>query len=72
LGATAVDPALSLQNVAPSKKSRVLPMIQRLNSKVFIQFMYFDLLKNLCEFENPFTEMRNDAALDYGLRDKGL
>jgi hypothetical protein len=67
-----VDPALSLQNVAPSKKSRVLPMIQRLNSKEFIRFMYFDQLKNLCEFENPFTEMRNDAALEYGLRNKGF
>ena len=33
LGATAVDQALSLQNVAPDKKSRVLPMIQRLDSK---------------------------------------
>jgi hypothetical protein len=34
--------------------------------------MYIGQLKNLCEFENPSTEMRNDVALDYGLRDKGL
>jgi hypothetical protein len=47
-------------------------MIQRLNSKEFIRLMYFDQLKNLCEFENPFTEMRNNAALEYGLRDKGF
>lgn len=66
LGATAVDQALSLQNVAPDKKSRVLPMIQRLDSKEFIRLMYVGQLKNLCEFENPSTEMRNDAALDYG------
>ena len=72
MGATAVDQALSLQNVAPDKKSRVLPMIQRLDSKEFIRLMYVGQLKNLCEFENPSTEMRNDAALDYGLRDMGL
>ena len=34
--------------------------------------MYVGQLKNLCEFENPSTEMRNDAALDYGLRDMRL
>ena len=34
--------------------------------------MYVGQLKNLCEFENPSTEMRNDVALDYELRDKGL
>ncbi len=72
LGATAVDQALSLQNVAPDKKSRVLPMIQRLDSKEFIRLMYVGQLKNLCEFENPSTEMRNDVALHYGLRDMGL
>jgi hypothetical protein len=34
--------------------------------------MYVGQLKNLCEFENPSAEMRDDAALDYELRDKGL
>ena len=34
--------------------------------------MYVGQLKNLCEFENPSTGMRNDAALDYGLQDKGF
>jgi hypothetical protein len=34
--------------------------------------MYVGQLKNLCEFENPSTEMRNDVALDYEMRDKGL
>ena len=34
--------------------------------------MYVGQLKNLCEFDNPSTEMRDDAVLDYELRDKGL
>ena len=34
--------------------------------------MYVGQLKNLCEFDNPSTEMRNDVVFDYGLRDKGL
>ncbi|MGA7383722.1 MAG: hypothetical protein WBW81_03180, partial [Methylocella sp.] len=37
-----------------------------------ISLMYVGQLKNHCEFENPSTEMRDDAALDYELRDKGL
>ena len=28
--------------------------------------------KTFCEFAKPSTEMRNDVALDYELRDKGL
>ncbi|MGH6844195.1 MAG: hypothetical protein ACRECU_05650 [Methylocella sp.] len=72
LSATGVDQALSLQNVAQDRKSRVLPMIHRLDSKEFVRLMYVGQLKDLCEFENPSTEMRNDAALDYGLRDKGF
>jgi hypothetical protein len=72
LGAAEVDQALSLQNVAPDKKSRVLPMIHGLDSQEFIRLMYVGQLKDLCEFENPSTEMRNYAALDYGLRDKGF
>lgn len=72
LGAGGVDQALSLQNVAPDKKSRVLPMISKLDPKAFIRLMYVGQLKDLCEFEQPSTDMRSDAALDYGLRDKGF
>lgn len=53
-------------------KNRVLALINGLDSKEFVRLMYVGQLKNLCEFENPSTEMRNDVALDYGLRDKGL
>ena len=53
-------------------KSRVLALINGLNSKEFVRLMYVGQLKDLCEFENPSTEMRNDVALDYRLRDKGL
>lgn len=53
-------------------KSRVLELIHGLTSKEFIRFMYVGQLKNLCEFEKPSTGMRNDVAVDYGLRDKGL
>jgi hypothetical protein len=53
-------------------KSRVLALIHGLDSKEFVRLMYVGQLKNLCEFENPSTEMRNAVALDYGLRDKGL
>jgi hypothetical protein len=55
-----------------AEKRRVLALIQGLDGKEFIRLMYVGQLKNLCEFENPSTEMRNDVALDYGLRDKGL
>jgi hypothetical protein len=53
-------------------KGRVLAMVHGLSAKEFVRLMYVGQLKNLCEFENPSTEMRNDAALDYELRDKGL
>lgn len=53
-------------------KGRVLAMVHGLSAKEFVRLMYVGQLKNLCEFENPSTEMRNDVALDYRLRDKGL
>jgi hypothetical protein len=55
-----------------AEKRRVLALIHGLDGKEYIRLMYVGQLKNLCEFENPSTEMRNDAALDYGLRDKGF
>ncbi|MGB6176507.1 MAG: hypothetical protein WBF43_09270 [Methylocella sp.] len=61
-----------VENLTGGEKSRVLALIQGLDGKEFIRLMYVGQLKNLCEFENPSTEMRNDVALDYGLRDKGL
>ncbi len=73
LGATGVDRALfHADYLTGADKSRVLAKIQGLDSKEFVRLMYVGQLKNLCEFENPSTEMRNDAALDYGLRDKSL
>lgn len=59
-------------NLTDAEKRRVLALIHGLNAKEFIRLMYVGQLKNLCEFENPSTEMRDDAALDYELRDKGL
>jgi hypothetical protein len=55
-----------------AEKRRVLALIQGLDGKEFIRLMYVGQLKNLCEFENPSTEMRSDVALDCELRDKGL
>ena len=55
-----------------AEKRRVLALIHGLDGKEFVRLMYVGQLKNLCEFENPSTEMRNDVALDYELRDKGL
>ncbi len=59
-------------NLTDAEKRRVLELIHGLDGKEFIRLMYVGQLKNLCEFENPSTEMRSDIALDYGLRDKGL
>ena len=59
-------------NVTDAEKRRVLALIYGLNGKEFVRLMYVGQLKNLCEFENPSTEMRDDVALDYELRDKGL
>jgi len=82
LDAAGVDRALSaadakralfhVANLTDAEKRRVLALIHGLNAKEFIRLMYVGQLKNLCEFENPSTEMRDDTALDYGLRDKGL
>jgi hypothetical protein len=82
LDAAGVDRALSaadakrtlfhVENLTGAEKRRVLDLIQGLDGKEFVRLMYVGQLKNLCEFENPSTEMRNDVALDYELRDKGL
>jgi len=61
-----------VQNLTDAEKRRVLALIRGLDGKQFVRLMYVGQLKNLCEFENPSSEMRNDVALDYGLRDKGL
>jgi hypothetical protein len=73
LSATDAKRALfHVENLTDAEKRRVLALIQGLDAKEFIRLMYVGQLKNLCEFENPSTEMRDDAALDYELRDKGL
>jgi len=59
-------------NLADAEKRRVVALIHGLDGKEFVRLMYVGQLKNLCEFENPSTEMRNNVALDYELRDKGL
>ena len=61
-----------VENLTDAEKRRVLALIHGLDGKEFVRLMYVGQLKNLCEFENPSTEMRDDAALDYELRDKGL
>jgi hypothetical protein len=61
-----------LENLTDTEKRRVLELIHGLDGKEFSRLMYVGQLKNLCEFETPSTEMRNDVALDYELRDKGL
>jgi len=61
-----------LQNIAQDKKSCLLSLILRLDSKEFVRLMYVGQLINLCEFDHPSSEMREDTALDYSLRDKGL
>ena len=61
-----------MENLTGAEKRHVLALIQGLDGKEFVRLMYVGQLKNLCEFENPTTEMRNDVALDYELRDKGL
>lgn len=61
-----------LENLTGTEKRRVLELVHGLDGKEFIRLMYVGQLKNLCEFETPSTEMRDDVALDYKLRDKGL
>jgi hypothetical protein len=61
-----------VENLTGAEKGRVLELIHGLDGKEFIRLMYVGQLKNLCEFESPSTEMRDDVALDYVLRDKGL
>ncbi|MGH6795420.1 MAG: hypothetical protein ACREDD_04660 [Methylocella sp.] len=59
-------------NLTDAEKRHVLALIHGLDGKEFVRLMYVGQLKNLCEFENPSTEMRDDVVLDYELRDKGL
>lgn len=61
-----------VQNLTDAEKRRVVALIHGLDGREFVRLMYVGQLKNLCEFEKPSTEMRNDVALDYELRDKGL
>jgi hypothetical protein len=61
-----------VENLTGAEKRRVVALIHGLDGREFVRLMYVGQLKNLCEFENPSTEMRNDVALDYELRDKGL
>lgn len=61
-----------VENLTDAEKRRVVALIHGLDGREFIRLMYVGQLKNLCEFDNPSTEMRNDVALDYELRDKGL
>jgi len=73
LSATDAQRALfHVENLTGAEKRRVLDLIHGLDGKEFNRLMYVGQLKNLCEFDNPSTEMRDDAALDYELRDKGL
>jgi hypothetical protein len=73
LDAAGVDRALFRADyLTGADKTRILGLIQGLDSKEFVRLMYVGQLKNLCEFENPSPEMRNFVALDYGLQDKGL
>ena len=64
--------AFHVQNLTDAEKRRVVALIHGLDGREFVRLMYVGQLKNLCEFETPSTEMRNDVALDYELRDKGL
>jgi translation initiation factor 1 (eIF-1/SUI1) len=61
-----------VESLTDAEKRRVLTLIHGLDRKEFIRLMYVGQLKNLCEFENPSTEMRSYVALDYEMRDKGL
>jgi hypothetical protein len=61
-----------LENLTGTEKRRVLALVHGLDGKEFIRLMYVGQLKDLCEFETPSTEMRDQVALDYELRDKGL
>ncbi len=75
MDAAGVEQALSsvgANYLTVADKSRIQAQIHGLDAKEFVRLMYVGQLKDLCEFETPSTEMRNDVALDYGLRDKGL
>lgn len=73
LNQASVDKALfQADHLTGADKSRILGLVRGLNASEFSRLMYVGQLKNLCEFENPSTSMRSDAAVDYTLRDKGL
>jgi hypothetical protein len=63
---------LALDNVPVEDQKSVLDAIRGLSAKQFIRLMAVGQLENLCEFDNPTPDMRNDVALDYDLEAKGL
>lgn len=69
---TTVARGLELDNVPAEDQKPVLESIRGLNSKQFVRLMAVGQLRNLCEFEHPTPDMRNDVALDYDLEAKGL
>jgi hypothetical protein len=69
---SAVAQGLELDNVREAEQKIVLDAINGLTSREFIRLMAVGQLANLCEFDRPTREMRNDVALDYDLEAKGL
>jgi hypothetical protein len=67
-----VEHGLALDNVPADEQKPVLEAIRGLSSKQFIRLMAVGQLQNLCEFDAPTPEMRNDVALDYELEAEGL
>lgn len=67
-----LDKELRSYNVTDAAVSKVMEVIPSLSSEEFSRLMYVGQLKDLCEFENPTTKMRNDVALDFKLKDKGV
>jgi hypothetical protein len=63
---------LALDDVPSEEQKTVLAAIEGLGSKQFVRLMAVGQLGNLCEFDNPSPEMRNDIAVDYDLAAKGL
>ncbi|MGO9135877.1 MAG: hypothetical protein ACLP8A_17775 [Methylovirgula sp.] len=63
---------LAATDLSTAAKSQVYKLVLRLDPEQFERLIYVGDLVNLCEFENPTAEMRQQVASDYLLRENGL
>lgn len=69
---SSVAAKLAATDLGTGAKTHVFELIRKLDPEQFERLVYVSDLANLCEYENPTPEMRQQVASDYLLRANGL